>query len=132
MDVTSLYTNIPQEEGIEVVCKAYEKFYSNNPPIRHVSLMKCLVLILKENSFRFNGEHFLQTHGTAMGTKMAVSFANIFMAEIETRIIQQSNTKPRVWNRYIDDILSLWDSNVQEVNHFIDQANRLHPTIKFT
>ena len=23
MDVTNLYTNIPQEEGIEVVCKAY-------------------------------------------------------------------------------------------------------------
>ena len=23
-------------------------------------------------------------------------------------------------------------SNIQEVNHFIDQANRLHPTIKFT
>ena len=24
MDVTSLYTNIPQEEGITTVCKAYE------------------------------------------------------------------------------------------------------------
>ena len=57
-----------------------------------------------------------------MGTKMAVSFANIFMAEIETRIIQQSNTKPRLWKRYIDDIFSLWDSNIQEVNHFFDQA----------
>ena len=28
-----------------------------------------------------------QTHGTAMGTKMAVSFENILMAEIETKII---------------------------------------------
>ena len=113
MDVTSLYTNIPQKEGIEVVCKAYEKFYSNNPPIPTRFLNEMLGLILKENSFQFNGEHFLQTHLTAMGTKMAVSFANIFMAEIETRIIQQSNTKPRVWKRYIDDIFSLWDSNIQ-------------------
>ena len=63
---------------------------------------------------------------------MAVSFENIFMVEIETRMSQLSNTKPRVWKRYIDDIFSLWDSNIQEVNHFIDQANRLHPTIKFT
>ena len=122
MDVTSLYTNIPQEEGIEVVCKAYEKF-----------LNEMLGLILKEKWFQFNGENYLRTHGTAMGTKMVVSFANIFMAEMETRIIQQSNTKPRVWKRYIDDIFSLRDSNIiQEVNHFIDQGNRLHPTIKFT
>ena len=33
MDVTSLYTNIPQNEGIEIVCKAYENFYKDNPPI---------------------------------------------------------------------------------------------------
>ena len=43
-----------------------------------------LRLILKENSFHFNGKNYLQTHGTAMGTKMAVSFANIFMAAVET------------------------------------------------
>ena len=27
MDVASLYTNIPQEEGIRIVCKAYETFH---------------------------------------------------------------------------------------------------------
>ena len=31
MDVTSLYTNIPQEEGINIVCKAYETFYNETP-----------------------------------------------------------------------------------------------------
>ena len=35
-----------------------------------------------------------------MGTKMALSFANIFMAEIETTLIQQSETKPKEWRRY--------------------------------
>jgi len=42
-----------------------------------------------------------------MGTKMAVSFANIFMAKIETTLIQQSETKPKEWRWYIDDIVSL-------------------------
>ena len=28
-------------------------------------------LILQENSFQFNGENYLQTHGTAMGSKMS-------------------------------------------------------------
>ena len=68
-----------------------------------------------------------------MDTKTAVSFANKFMAEIETNhLIQQNNTKPRVWKRYIDDVFSLWDCNRDEVQHFIEEANTFHPTIKFT
>ena len=91
-----------------------------------------LGLILNENSFQFNGENYLQTHGTAMGTKMAVSFANIFMAKVETTLIQQSETKPKEWRRYIDDIFSLWDSDKKDVDQFIEQAKKLHPTIKST
>ena len=67
-----------------------------------------------------------------MGKKMAVSFANIFMAEIETKLILQSDTKPREWKRYIDDVFSLWDNDKKDVDWFIEQANKFHPTIKFT
>ena len=66
-----------------------------------------------------------------MGTKMAVSFANIFMAKIETTLKQQSETKPKEWRRYIDDIFSLCDSDEKDVDQFIEQANKFHPTIKF-
>ena len=67
-----------------------------------------------------------------MGTKMAVSYANIFMAEIETKSILQSDTKPREWKRYIDDVFSLWDNDKKDVDRFIEQVNKFHPTIKFT
>jgi len=30
-----------------------------------------------------------QIHGTAMGTKMAVAFANLLMAEIETKLLNE-------------------------------------------
>ena len=91
-----------------------------------------LGLILKENSFQFNGRNYLQTHGTAMGTKMAVAFANIFMSAVETAILSQSITKPLEWKRYIDDVFSLWDTNREEIDKFIEHANRHHATIKFT
>ena len=60
------------------------------------------------------------TYGTAMGTKMAVAFANIFMADIETKIGSQSvAVKPTVWKRYIDDIFPLWDtSNLHDIERF--------------
>ena len=106
-DVTSLYENIPQDDGIQTVCNPYENFHNNNPPSHYLKQM--LGLILEENSFEFKGENYLQTHGTAMGTKMAVTvaFANIFMAEIETNLLNQSRIKPIAWKRYIDDVFSL-------------------------
>ena len=54
------------------------------------------------------------------------------MADIETKMISQSKTKPIEWKRFIDDIFSLWDSDKKEINLFIEQANNFHPTIKFT
>ena len=56
MDVNSLYTNIPQEEGINTVCEAYESFCKNDTPIRTHSLEGLLRLILQENSFQFKGK----------------------------------------------------------------------------
>ena len=129
---TSLYTNIPHEEGIYTVCEAYESFYKNDTPIPTHSLAGLLRLILQENSFLFKGKNYLQTHGTAMGTKVAVSFANIFMSAVETEIINKSKIKPLEWKRYIDDVFSLWDTSREEIDQFILEANRHHPTIKFT
>ena len=65
-------------------------------------LREMLRLILQEISFQFIGKNYLQTHGTAMGTKMAVAFVNIYMAAIETKILSQSHNKPLEWKRYID------------------------------
>ena len=56
MDVTSLYTNIPQEEGVETVCKTCDSFYKDSPPIPTQYLKGALKLILQENSFEFNGK----------------------------------------------------------------------------
>ena len=32
MDVSSLYKNIPREEGTTTVCEVYEKFHDHNAP----------------------------------------------------------------------------------------------------
>ena len=132
MDVTSLYTNIPQKEGINIVSKTCEAFHLNKPPIPTLYLRGMLGLSLKENSFHFNGKNYLQTHGTAMGTKMAVSFANIFMAVVERKIIYRSHLKPHSWKRCSDDVFSLWNVNKEKINSFIELANSYHLTRKFT
>ena len=60
---------------------------------------------------------------------MAVSFANIFMAAVETEIINRGHFEPLTWN---DDVFSLWNINKKEINSFIELENSYHLTIKFT
>ena len=61
-----------------------------------------------------------------MGTKMAVAFANIFIAIIEREILRQSNSKPIFWKRFIDDIISLWATNRDKIEELLSKANSLH------
>ena len=45
----SLDTNIPQNEGIKIMCKAYENFYKENLFL-HITCRKCLDQSLKKIS----------------------------------------------------------------------------------
>ena len=75
MDVTSLYTNIPNHEGLVAVTQTLirenAQFRANNR-----SLITLLQHVLHMNNFQFNGENYLQIGGTAMGTRVAPSYAN--------------------------------------------------------
>ena len=90
-----------------------------------------LSFIRKENSFQFNGKDYLQTHGTAT-VLVLLAFADIFMVNIEKEILRQSTHTPLVWKRFIDDVFSLWNITKDEVDDFIEQTNKFHPTIKVT
>ena len=67
-----------------------------------------------------------------MGTKMAVAISVIYMAHVEKQLLLSSPHKLIIWKRFIDDIFSVWTSSKQEINSFVDFANRFHATIKFT
>ena len=65
-------------------------------------------MILTMNNFSFNNEHYLQKHGTAMRTRMAPSYANLFIGKFEQQAIDNSLLKPFIWWRFIDDIFMIW------------------------
>ena len=78
---------------------------------------------LRLNPVQFNEQNYVQTYGTVMGTKMLVAFANIFMAQIETQILDYSANKPLVWKCYIDDLISLLHTNRDVIKQFIEQSS---------
>jgi len=134
IDVKSLYLNIPHKDGIKAVLN---RLYHNNTDSDSVAIppgtmTDLLNIVLTKNYFQFADQMYHQVQGTAMGTKMAPAYANIFMAELEEKLLQNYPTQPVIWKRYIDDILCIWPGDQDNLTTFIDYLNDSHPTIKFT
>ena len=77
LDIKSLYTNIPHGEGMKACLATLNERPIQQPPTE--DLVQLIELISTKSNFTFDEEHYLQLHGTAMGTHMALSYANLFM-----------------------------------------------------
>ena len=129
MDVKSLYTNIPNREGIKSVV---DRIKDSDIRTLTTVISTFLWLILTLNNFEFNDNHYLQVSGVSMGTKCAPSYANLFMGYFEERYIYPKiDGKTLMYLRFIDDIFMIWTSSEEELKEFIKNINEEHPTIKF-
>ena len=81
LDVTALYSNIPHNDGIGSSKKHLDRRALSTTSSEDICQL--IKFILENNVFSFNDEYFLQVCGTAMGTRMAPCYANIFIAELE-------------------------------------------------
>ena len=91
-----------------------------------------LETILKNNSPSFMDKHFLQLVGTAMGTKAAPPYANLFMGRHEETIREAFIWAIPFWKRFIDDIFLIFLGTTKQLQSMKDFMNNLHPTIRFT
>ena len=129
IDVVGLYLHIPHDEGL----RSREALNNReNPEIPTETIVDLAELVLRNNNFEFNENHYLQTLGTAIGTKMAPSYANLFMDRLERRLLSQAQVKPYIWLRYIDDVFMVWTGIELELVEFLNYVNKAHDTIKFT
>jgi len=134
LDVSSMYTNIPHEEGIKAV---RNRLYTQNPNSENMklppgALSDLIKTVLTKNYFQFSDRMYHQIQGTAMGTRMAPSYANLFMADLEERLLANYPTQPKLWLRYLDDILLVWPGDKESLDDFVRYLNSAHDTIKFT
>lgn len=132
LDVSSLYTNIPHNEGIDACRHFLNTRDHSSSTIRTETLCDLIRMILTMNIFEFNNNYYIQKHGTAMGTRMAPSYANLFLAKFETDALMHAPHQPHTWWRFIDDIFMIWTHTENDLLNFISYLNNLHPTIKFT
>ena len=101
--VKSLYTRIPNADGLKAVKKSLD---TNPKQAVATRLIKTfLALILTLSNFIFNSRNYLQTKGCAMGIICAPSDANLFMDHLELKLIYPFiKGFSLIYLRFIDDI----------------------------
>ena len=127
MDVRSLYTSIANNGGIKAVEPTLKR-----KNLQAKGIISFLKSILTLDSFIFNCTNLLQIKGCAMGTKCALTYANISMGIFEeTHIYPLIKQKVKLYLRYIDDIFFIWTSSENGLQQFIFKISKVHPSIKF-
>lgn len=130
IDVNSLYTEIPHNEGLH----ALTHFLQERPDPRIPStdfLVKLAECVLNMNVFKFKDQMYIQKRGTAMGTRMAPSYANLFMAYLENSFLASKEKRPIMWKRFIDDIFMVWPHSEEELQSFLGDLNSRY-SVTFT
>lgn len=128
-DINSLYPSIPMDFGLCAVRHMLIKLcFQHGINLDINMIMDLLTWTLRNNYFSYNNTIFLQRAGTAMGTPVAVVYADLVMAFIESKLCDNI---PGYYWRYIDDSFGIFPSPLA-AQSFIDNFNKVCPDINFT
>ena len=81
LDIKSLYTNIPYNEHIQSIKEILAIHRPPNDLPNNSYVTELLEVVLTKIHFEFNGTFYHQVSDTAMGTKLAHSYVNLFMTK---------------------------------------------------
>ena len=132
-DVTSLFTNIPIDETIDLIINSIYLNIDTFHDLPKNIFKNLLKSVCKQSYFFFNNKIYLQTDGVSMGSPIGPLMANFFMNFLEVNFLQNCplEFKPLFYRRYVDDTFTLFNS-IEEANKFLEYINQQHPNIKFT
>lgn len=86
-NVKSLYTNIDNSAGLEAISYLLNKYPGDlHPRTSNDFVLEAIDIILNNDVFCFNGDYYMQLKGMAMGTKMAPTYANLFLGFLEKKL----------------------------------------------
>lgn len=127
-DVTALFPSIPINLAIQYMEEHLLRNRISQPKIQ--SYMKAAKTCMDQNYIQFRGKYYKQTSGTSMGSKLAPYLSNIFMSHFEENLKGNYSLFPRIWLRYVDDIVAIVKKeNLQTI---FEHINNIHQSVKFT
>jgi len=139
-DVTSLYPSIDLEDGLSKLKTAIDLYNEKTGAGLDCNLLvKLCKWVLYNNYICFGSTMWVQIRGTAMGTPLAVVFANIYLAMLERTMFSLYYCKYPLapansillYVRFIDDICSVLCSN-DHASTLLLLLNNMHANIRLT
>ena len=128
-DVKSLFTSIPLQLALDCTENAI-KNSTVELPLPTDDIMDLLNLCLTSTYFQYNGKHYKQLHGTAMGSPVSVVVAEIVMQNVEEQALATHTRTVRLWLRYVDDTFTAVHKD--GIDDFHDHLNRQNADVQFT
>ena len=131
-DVKALFTSVPIQPAITIIKKLLEEDQSlQQRTSMSVNNITCLLeFCLKSTYFSYQGQHYQQLEGAAMGSPISPIVANIFMEDFEQKAISTAPHLPYFWKRYVDDTFTILESSHRRA--FLDYINSIDQHIQFT
>ena len=131
-DVSSLFTNVPLEETIQLLAdKAFiNNWFNETYHLSKLDLVDLLRAATKDQLFTFNDQLYEQTDGVALGSPLGPLLANAFMCSIE-ETLERDGKMPTYYKRFVDDTLTIMPNKTSAGNS-LDILNQCHSSIKFT
>ena len=132
-DVSSLFTNVPLGETIQILADNLNNWF-NETHLLNLSRMDLSVDLFrastKDQLFQFNGQFYEQTDGVAMGSSLGPLLANVFMGSIEVTLVLEGKM-PSFYKRYVDDTLTIMPDTASAAR-FLQVLNNRLSSVKFT
>jgi hypothetical protein len=131
LDIKDLFVNIPISETINIA-KTY--LLKNNDIHTTNQIVMLLEIILKQNSFSFQGQIYQPDKGVAMGSPISGTMAEIFLQHLENNHIKHL-IESRIltfYTRYVDDFLVVYDSTLTTPDNILRYLGTIHNSIQLS
>ena len=96
-DVAALFTSILVDLALQIVREKLQQdvTLTERTDMSVTNIMRLLEFVLKNSFFTYKQEHYQQTFGSAMGSPVSATIANLVMEYIEERAISTAAHPPR-------------------------------------
>ena len=114
--------------AVEVARKRFEA--DEELSARAQELITLLEFCLNATYLAFQGKVFRKKFGTAMGSPVSVSVANLVMEDVEERALSTFNLQLPFWKRYANDTITAVPRD--RIPELLEHLNSIEDSIKFT
>ena len=113
-DIIAFYPSVDLHIACRIAIDSYIKFYPNASAALKHFFARCVRLANQDLIMTFNGKHYLQQRGLAMGVACSPDIANCYGAYYEDLCGIQNMTEVLFFGRFIDDVLGVVEASSAE------------------